>query len=163
MTRRIHSLECETLRVAGSPVNGGGGAAVYDVFSGYSSGATNVAGTAVTVPIVSTHKTSANYSVSSGEVTVMAAADYTITVSVSAEASGSTSRTQVEAWLEVESAEVGGTRGQIYCRQTNYGATCGFTVTLALSASDTVRVRAQRTAGGATCPARATIHIDKRT
>lgn len=164
MTRIFDRVECDSLSVAGTPVSGGGGgSAIYDVFSGYGSGSTNVAGSAVTLPANSEHITSGStFTSSSGEVTVNATAEYTVSFSASGYAGGS-SRTQIEVWLEVAGSEVAGTRGELYCRTTNYGATAGKTVTLSVTSGQVVRVRAQRTAGSSTCPCRATLHIDRRT
>ena len=108
--------------------------------------------TATTVNLDSTHFTpdSNFYSLASDEITVLKPGKYLIDGQVSLENS-TTSRSQAMAWLENNTVEVGGTRVEQYLRQTNHGATGGFTVCLDLSANDVLRLRSVRTQGSGTC------------
>jgi hypothetical protein len=129
---------------------GGGSPFVLDAFSGYElAGGTLIGLTVVTVPITHTHITSgASYSLAAGEVTVSTAGTYHITYEVSADAGGA-NRIEAQTWLEVNSVEAAGTRGELYLRQSEYGASASCNIFLVLAPSDVVRIRAMSTAGGA--------------
>ena len=124
-----------------------------DVFSGYDGpgGTTIVAAT--TVPLTNEHRaSSATFSLAGNEVTVTKQDAYEVTFSCSAMVQ-TNARTQGQAWLEVNGAEVAGTRVNLYCRQANHGATGSAQVFLDLDEDDVVRIRAQRTAGAGTLEA----------
>ena len=111
------------------------------------SNSVNVAGAAITLPITDTHVINNGiFSLANDEVTILEGGDYEVSYSCSLLASSS-SRSQAQAWLEVNSAEVGGTRTAMYCRLTNMGATGSSHVILSLALNDVVRVRALRTLG----------------
>ncbi len=106
----------------------------------------------VTVNLDAEHFTSsANYSLASDEITVTAAGRYLIAWAVSYDVPSSSSRSQLQTWLEVDTVEVAGTRASMYMRMTNYGGTGHAQIYYDLSASDVVRIRAQRTVGSASC------------
>lgn len=120
-----------------------------DIFSGYDGlGGTDL--TAVsTVPIALEHLVSSGtYTLANGEVTVTTTGSYEVTFGVSVEVPSGNSRTQSQSWLERNDIEVPGTRCYHYCRQANHGATGSAQIFLSLAAGDTLRIRAQRTAGG---------------
>lgn len=145
---------------ATGPQGPAGAGAIYDVHSGY--GANSAAITAaVTLPMASNHSTTATYSVASDEVSVGQTADYTIDMSVTTW-STSGGRTQMQAWLERNGVEIAGTRVYLYCRQTNHGASGHERVTLALTSSDALRVRCQRTAGTGVVIGNANLHIERK-
>ena len=129
-----------------------------DVFSAYNSitGPTFTT-TPETVPLDTEHRPSSDtYVLGSpvGELEVTEDDIYEVTYSCSTRPT-TNSRTQGQAWLELNGTEVEGTRILMYCRQANYGATGSSQIYLDLQAGDVLRVRAQRTAGGSTL----TFHI----
>ena len=96
-----------------------------------------------------THSTVTNNS----EVTIDTDNKYVVIGRVSGEGLGSTSRTQGECRLEIDTgggfAEVPGTVGQMYIRQTSYGATASFQAVLDLNAGDKLRITFRRQTGTA--------------
>jgi hypothetical protein len=61
---------------------------------------------------------------------------------------GSGSRQEVSVWLELNGAEVEGTRGELYRRNATTGGSCSMDAELDLLVSDTLRIRAEVTQGG---------------
>lgn len=131
--------------VAAVPGFGGGGSSPAR-FSGHGGGGTFTT-TPVTAPITSAHKSDAGFTLASSEVTVAEDGDYDIDAQVTMTVTTNT-RTEGQCWLEVDDAEVAGTRAWCYCRMVNFGDTASISVSLALTAGQTVRIRAVRTAGG---------------
>lgn len=117
-----------------------------DVFSGYDpTGGVTVAGSPITVGIANEHTVSSpRFSLSNGEVTVNVTDTYEIVYSASVLGGG---RAQAQAWLELNSVEIPGTRSALYARMANHGATGTAQIFFALSVGDTIRIRVQRTAG----------------
>jgi len=106
--------------------------------------------TATTINLDATHRSDPSFSLASDEITVSENGDYEIDWSVSLESSGG-GRTQASSWVEQNSVEISGTRGEHYLRQNNFGATSSGTINLTLAAGDAIRLRAQRSTGGGTC------------
>jgi len=94
-----------------------------------------------------------NVNVASSEVTIKQIDTYIIMGKVSTIANNSNSRTQGEARLELYTgstwSEVGGTTGQLYQRQSNYGASTSFFAILNLNFGDKLRINLRRSVGGA--------------
>ncbi len=122
------------------------------VFDSYdATGGTDITATA-TVPLdtqrvkdsIYTHSTSTN----NGQVTVTAAGRYEITYNVGTQVTSGSTISASECWLEVNSAEVSGSRGVMLNSQTTYGGThVSRTIELTLAANSVLRIRAVRTAG----------------
>ena len=148
----------DTLDFVGAGVvasDGGGGVATITVdrfdqrISAYNTTTATFTGT-TTIPLNATNVIDGGaFSIAGNQITVVEAGRYDIDAAVSLRATGSSSRTQGASWLEVNNSEVAGTRGEHYMRQTDFGATASRSITLDLSAGDTIRQRAVRTQGGA--------------
>lgn len=130
-------------------------------FDGYDlvGGATSIttAWTA-TVPLDSQRQTDSSFTHSTvtnnDEVTINEAGKYTIIGRASATSTASTSRTQAECRLEIDTgtgfAEVQGTIAEMYVRLSNHGATGGFQGALDLEIGDKLRITFRRRTGGGT-------------
>lgn len=81
----------------------------------------------------------------SGEVSGFAPGTYLVEADVTLVAIAGTSRTQADAWIEDGGAELPGTRGTTYVRQSGFGATA--TLSAVVADPGVLRVVAQRTAG----------------
>lgn len=136
-------------------VPGFGGSSPPDVISSYDGvGGVTFAATPITIDLSADHRTpGASFDRTGGEVTVQTAGLYEIDFAASAASLGS--RTEAEAWLEVNGVEIAGTRGLIYARQANHGATPHRKLWLDLTAGQVVRIRAQRIAGSSNLSTRA--------
>lgn len=120
-----------------------------DEFSAYEvSAGAGFTGTAVTLPIGSEHfSSSSNYTLASDEVTIATAGRYHITADFAFEISSGSGSNEVQAWLEIDTVEVAGTRSLVSVRE---GATGTITLILDIAASEVLRIRAIRTVGTAT-------------
>lgn len=130
-------------------VPGFGGQSDPDDFSGYAAGSQDVSAEG-TLQIDAEHVASGpNYGLAAGEVVVTEAGDYWIKWAASLRAGSSSSRTEAESWVEIDQAEIPGTRSIHYLRLTNYGDTGGGAIKVSLPANAAVRIRAARTLGAA--------------
>lgn len=140
------------LHIAGVPLVGGGGSSP-DAASFYlgTGGLTGISNTALTLVINETQLNTdpTKFALALNQVTVTNAGNYEINIDAYINNS-STSRTEYTIWLEKNGAEVPGTRTGIYQRGYDSGSTGSINVSLALAASDVLRVRVQRTDGGST-------------
>ena len=126
----------------------------YDAVGGVVS---NTIGWTATVPFDSQRQIGNDFShsttVNNDEVTINTATKYLVIGRVSIEAISSTSRTQAECRLEIDTGggfiEVPGTIGEMYLRQTNYGATASFQAVMDLEVGDKLRITFRREDGGA--------------
>ena len=120
-----------------------------DSFGAYDSlGGQTFTGT-VTVNLNASRFSSSNYSLSANTVTVATAGTYWISFMVSTEVTSNT-RTQGQCWVELNNVEIAGTRGELYNRLLNEGASAGHSFPLVLAANDVLRLRATRTKGTGT-------------
>ena len=90
------------------------------------------------------------YSLASDQITVVVAGRYLISYQCTLKVSTGTSRSQVDCWLENNTVQMVGTRSSQYMRQQGFGGSGGATIVEDLSASDVVRMRAQRLQGTST-------------
>jgi len=126
----------------------------YDVSGGTIS---NTTAWTATVPLNSQRQIGNDFShsttVNNDEVTINTATKYLVIGRVSSESVSSTSRTQAECRLEIDTGsgfvEVPGTIGEMYLRQSNYGASGSFQAVLDLEVGDKLRITFSRRAGGA--------------
>lgn len=89
------------------------------------------------------------YTLSNDEVTVNSAGRYLVSFTTSVVlASGN--RTQATSYVDTNNSFTLGTRGEMYVRQSGYGATAAHVFPADLSAGDTLRLRAVRTVGNGT-------------
>ncbi len=117
------------------------GVTAYDAIGGSTFGA----GPA-TLVLDTTSVTSSLFSLASNELTVSVTGRYQVSYSVSLQGTTS-SRSQIETWLERDTVEVGGSRGEVYIRNATSGASASAFLVLDVVAGEAFRLRAQRLAG----------------
>jgi hypothetical protein len=104
--------------------------------------------TATTLPLTQTHEHDENaFALASSEVTPQSTGTYRISWGVTLYGTTGT-RTQGQSWVEVDGAELGGTRRMHYLRLANMGASGGGSMIVSLTAGQAVRLRSVRTLGG---------------
>lgn len=134
------------------PAGGGGEYAEFYLSTG---GLTGISNTAVTLVLNNTRVNSddAIISLASNEVTVDKTGDFRISLDVYLNNSSS-SRTEYSFWIEKDDgggyAEVAGTRSASYQRGYDSGMSSSINCILPLVSGDKIRIRVQRTDGGAT-------------
>ena len=131
--------------------------AYWDSISAYdAAGGGSIVAAPATLPMDSVHRPhSSTFELVNGEVIVRRTAAYEVQFDATLAITTGTSRSHGEAWLEVNGVEVPGTRICLYCRMASHGATGTARVELDLQEDDVVRIRVERTIGGATLVRRA--------
>jgi len=130
----------------------------FDAYDGVGGTTTTSTAWVATVPLNEERKTDLNFShdviVDSDEVTINSDFTYLVLGRVSIKGTGSTSRTQAECRLEINTGstwqEVDGTLSEMYIRQTGFGATGSFFVSLDLKEGYKLRIGFRRGQGGGT-------------
>lgn len=90
-----------------------------------------------------------SFNATTGIVTVSDAGKYLISCVVSAKSTSGTTRSNADAFIEVNGTEVAGTRNHLYLRQSAYGASVNPLIIRDLSASDTVNIAGNIVTGSA--------------
>lgn len=143
----------------------GFGGTAFDGFSAYDSGGALPITAPATVGLDAEHfVSSSTFALASGVVTVAETGLYALDWAVSVTGGGN-ARTQVACWVERNGVEVSGTRALLYARMASHGGSGGGSVFLSLDAGDSVRLRAQRTAGSGAVTSAANgsrLRIEKR-
>jgi len=133
------------LGVADITFNIGSSISAYD-----STGGQTFTTSSTTINLDATQIIDSTYSLSSDLITINATGKYLITYDCSLEVTNN-NRTQAQSWLEINSVEISGTRGEMYLRLSNYGASSSSSVVLNVTSGDIIRLRAARVVGGGTC------------
>jgi hypothetical protein len=124
----------------------------YDSAGGTTTNTTNIW---VDIPLDTQRISGIDFShtLNSAEITILNSGIYLIIGTCGTNA-GSNQRTQSESRLVVDDGsgytEVGGTKGEIYNRTTNYGGSSSFTAPLTLSSGDKIKMQFRRVFGVAT-------------
>lgn len=129
-------------------------------FNGYDNGGgttASITNTWVDIPLDTQRFADSDYSHSvvtnNQEVTIQTDGTYLLLGNVGTKASGSNKRSQGESRLVLDNGggyvQVDGTIGQLYNRQSNFGASASFVTPLTLSAGDKVKLQYRRVTGSA--------------
>jgi len=131
-------------------IPGGGGGAAAEFADYYANAATTITGAAVTVGLDVNRQETAAFTRSGDEVTINTDGDYGVQYDVTLDEIAAPPAT-IEAWLELNSVEIAGTRGRIYHDDPDEeGSTHAFIIP-SLVNTDVIRIRAQRVNGAQDC------------
>lgn len=130
------------------PGGGGGGAAEYANY--YANAQTLITGVATTVGLDINRQETSAFTRSGDEVTINTPGDYAVQYDVTLDEDSSPPAT-IEAWLELNSVEIAGTRGRIYHDDPNEEGSTHALIIATLAATDVIRIRAQRIASSEDC------------
>jgi hypothetical protein len=135
----------EVVAVLGSHSGGSSGVAA-EYASYYANAVTTITGVAGTIGLDVNRQQTAGFTRTGDEVTCNIDGDYAIGYDLNLDDAGGVDST-IEAWLELNSVEISGTRGRLWHDDPDEeGSTHGLIIAT-LVATDVIRLRAQRVAG----------------
>jgi len=124
-------------------IPGGGGGSPAEYANYYANAQTLITGVAVTVGLNINRQETAAFTRSGDEVTINTDGDYAVQYDVTLDEDSAPPAT-IEAWLELNSVEIAGTRGRIYHDDPNEEGSTHALIIASLVNTDVIRIRAQR-------------------